>query len=395
MLVDAYAAAVAALVAVTSEPVRQTLVLEEQVRTGFGRHPDVEIYLSQPGLEMILGARVLAEFGDDPDRYADTRAREELLRYGSGYPGLRHETSHTGPASPQPGVADALYQQAFAALTASAGARAFYDRQRARGVTHRQALRALANRLVGILHGCLTHQCQYDENVARVRGQQGWLWVLPAVSVYAAFVIYPLTQTLWYSFYDWDGIGVARWVGLANYGKVLSDQRLRDSVLHSLVLIFFFTVLPIVFGLVTAALVADLRGRRAQMVLWVVLFLPQVIPLVGAALAWVWLYSSDGAVNQLLKAVGLGALARPWLADFATALPAVGLIGTWFATGLCTVLFTAGIQRVDPALLEAAALDGAGRVRRMVSVILPGLRREIVVAATVLTIAALASFDII
>lgn len=228
-----------------------------------------------------------------------------------------------------------------------------------------------------------------------LRGQQGWLWVLPAASVYAAFVVYPLTQTLRYSFYDWDGIGVARWVGLANYGKVLTDERLRDSVLHSLLLVFFFTVLPIVIGLIAAALIADLRGRRTQAVLRVVLFLPQVIPLVAAALAWSWLYSSDGAVNQLLRLAGLGALARPWLADFTTALPAVGLIGTWVATGLCTVLFTAGIQRVDPALLEAAAIDGAGRVRRIVSIILPGLRREIVVAATVLTIAALASFDIV
>jgi raffinose/stachyose/melibiose transport system permease protein len=228
-----------------------------------------------------------------------------------------------------------------------------------------------------------------------LRGQQGWLWVLPAVAAYAAFVVYPLSQTLRYSFYDWDGIGVARWVGLTNYAKVLSDERLRDSVAHSLLLIFFFTVLPIVFGLVAAALIADLRGPRVQVVLRVVLFLPQVIPLVGVALAWSWLYSSDGAANQLLRAVGLGALARPWLADFTTALPAVGLVGTWVATGLCTVLFTAGIQRVDPALLEAGALDGAGRTRRLVSIILPGLRREIVVAATVLTIAALASFDIV
>jgi len=228
-----------------------------------------------------------------------------------------------------------------------------------------------------------------------VSRQVGWWWVLPALAVYAAFVIYPLTQTVRYSFYDWDGIGPARWVGLANYERVLDDERLRDSVAHSLVLIVFFTVLPIVLGLVAAALVADLRRPGVQSLLRMTMFLPQVIPLAGAAIAWSWLYSSDGAVNEMLRAVGLGGLARPWLADFGTALPAVGLIGTWVATGLCTVLFTAGIQRLDPALLEAAALDGASRVRRLVSVTLPSLRREIVVAATVLTIAALASFDIV
>ena len=225
--------------------------------------------------------------------------------------------------------------------------------------------------------------------------QLGWWWVLPALGIYAAFVIYPLTQTVRYSFYDWDGIGPATWVGLDNYRRVVTDERLRDSVLHSLVLILFFTVLPILLGLVTAALVADLRRPGMQALMRVTMFLPQVIPLAGAAIAWSWLYSQDGAVNQLLRAIGLGAVARPWLADFGTALPAVGLIGTWVATGLCTVLFTAGMQRLDPGLLEAAALDGAGRIRRLVSIVLPSLQREIVVAATVLTIAALASFDIV
>ena len=165
-VVDAYAGAVAALVAVTTEMVHQTAILEEQVKAGFGRHPDVEIYLSQPGLGTILGARVLAEFGDDPDRYADTRARKN-------YSGMAPVTRASGTKrvvlarhARNQRLADALYQQALAALTGSPGARAFYDRQRARGATHHQALRALGNRLVGILHGCLTHQCHYDETVA-------------------------------------------------------------------------------------------------------------------------------------------------------------------------------------------------------------------------------------
>ncbi len=165
-VVDAYAGAVAALVAVTTEMVHQTAILEEQVKAGFGRHPDVEIYLSQPGLGTILGARVLAEFGDDPDRYADTRARKN-------YSGMAPVTRASGTRrvvlarhARNQRLADALYQQALAALTGSPGARAFYDRQRARGATHHQALRALGNRLVGILHGCLTHRCHYDETVA-------------------------------------------------------------------------------------------------------------------------------------------------------------------------------------------------------------------------------------
>jgi len=163
---DAYAAAVSALIAVTSEMVRQIAVLEEQVKAGFGRHPDAEIYLSQPGLGPILAARVLAEFGDDPHRYADARARKN-------YSGMSPITKASGTRrvvlaryARNRRLADALYQQAFAALTTSTGARAHYDRQRARGATHSQALRALANRLVGILHGCLTHHTHYDEDIA-------------------------------------------------------------------------------------------------------------------------------------------------------------------------------------------------------------------------------------
>jgi transposase len=165
-LVDAYGASVSALVPVIAELVRQTQVLEEQVSECFGRHPDAEIYLSQPGLGKVLAARVLAEFGDDPDRYADARARKN-------YSGMAPVTRASGTRrvvlarhARNRRVGDALYQQAFCALTSSPGARAYYDRQRARGATHHQALRALANRLVGILHGCLRRKINYDEQKA-------------------------------------------------------------------------------------------------------------------------------------------------------------------------------------------------------------------------------------
>ena len=165
-VVPAYAASTAALVAVLAELSRQVDVLAEQVSEGFGRHPDFEIYLSQPGLGEILGARVLAEFGDDPQRYNDSRARKN-------YSGMAPVTKTSGKSrvvlarhTRNRRLGDALYQQAFCALSASPGARAYYDEHRARGNTHHQALRALGNRLVGILHGCLRHHNEYDEQTA-------------------------------------------------------------------------------------------------------------------------------------------------------------------------------------------------------------------------------------
>jgi transposase len=165
-VVGAYTAAVRSLVAVIAELVTQTVVLRAEVETGFGRHPDAEIYLSQPGLGTVLGARVLAEFGDDPHRYADPKARKN-------YSGMAPITRASGTRrvvlaryARNRRLADALYHQAFTAIGVSPGAREYYDRQRARGATHHQALRALANRLVGILHGCLHHHSRYDETTA-------------------------------------------------------------------------------------------------------------------------------------------------------------------------------------------------------------------------------------
>lgn len=132
----------------------------------FRCHPDAEILLSQPGLGVVLAARVLGEFGDDPDRYADARARKN-------YSGMSPITKASGTKrvvlaryARNTRLADALTQQAFAALSNSPGARAYYDQHRAKGSTHHRALRAMGNRLVGILHGCLRHRTPYDETTA-------------------------------------------------------------------------------------------------------------------------------------------------------------------------------------------------------------------------------------
>jgi Transposase/Transposase IS116/IS110/IS902 family len=162
----AYAATVRAQVALIGALNTQITGMEAQVVAHFGRHPDAERYRSQPGLGDVLAARALAEFGDDPTRYARARNRKNYagtspITKASGKKRVvlaRHARNHR--------LADALHQQAFCALTASAGARAYYDTLRARGTGHHAALRQLANRLVGILHGCLTTGTRYNEQTA-------------------------------------------------------------------------------------------------------------------------------------------------------------------------------------------------------------------------------------
>src|SRR5690606_12236773 len=127
----------------------------------------------------------------------------------------------------------------------------------------------------------------------------------------------------------------------------------------------------------------------------VVLFLPQVVSSVVVGAIWVAIYAPQGVLNRFLAVLGLEAVTRSWLGDFAWALPAVGLIGTWMEIGLCLVLFLAGVSRIDPELYEAARLAGAGTVREFFAVTLPGLRAQIAVALTLPVVAALKSFDII
>ena len=165
-LTAAYAATVRSLIAVIATLNDQVAVLQGQVEAHFGQHPDAEIYLSQPGLGAITGARVLGEFGDDPHRYACAKARRNyaatspITRASGKKKIVAARFVHNGR------LIDALMIQAFAALRASPGARRFYDDLRARGIEHNDALRRLANRLVGILHGCLKTRTCYDEATA-------------------------------------------------------------------------------------------------------------------------------------------------------------------------------------------------------------------------------------
>ncbi|MFD1718246.1 carbohydrate ABC transporter permease [Georgenia deserti] len=225
-------------------------------------------------------------------------------------------------------------------------------------------------------------------------GATPYWFLLPAFVVYAAFLLYPLGRAVQISLYEWDGLSLATFVGLANYADVLTDAALRAAFGHALVLIVFFAVLPLGIGLVLAALLMRARVRGLAFFRTVV-FLPQVIAMVVVAVAWRQIYAPDGLLNTALRAVGLDALTRTWLGDFTLTLPAVGLIGTWVCTGLVTVLLMAGMARIPQDLYEAATLDGAGPVRTFLAITVPSVRPEIVVSLVLTIIAALKTFDLV
>jgi raffinose/stachyose/melibiose transport system permease protein len=221
-----------------------------------------------------------------------------------------------------------------------------------------------------------------------------YLYVAPALIVFACFMAVPLLHAIWLSFFEWDGLSVGTWVGLGNYSAVLTDPELRAPFVHSLVLIIFFSMLPIVLGMTLAAVMprAKLRGSGFMRT---AIFLPQVVAMVVVAIAWRDIYAPEGSVNDALSAVGLGSLTHAWLGEPAFALVAVGLVGTWVGTGLCMVLFLAGLSKVPRELYEAATLDGAGPVRQFLAVGLPALRGELAVAMTLTLVAALRTFDLV
>jgi hypothetical protein len=165
VVATAMGASVRSSAAVISAMVKEIASLAEELEAGFEMHPDAEVVRSLPGLGTTLGARVLGEFGDDPNRYATPKSRKN-------YAGTSPITKTSGTKrvvlarfARNHRLADAIYLWAFASLTASPGARAFYDARRAAGDTHHAALRSLGNRLVGILHGCLANGTFYDENI--------------------------------------------------------------------------------------------------------------------------------------------------------------------------------------------------------------------------------------
>lgn len=221
----------------------------------------------------------------------------------------------------------------------------------------------------------------------------GYFYLIPAALFSFTFVLWPLSQTLYLSFWKWNGLSQATWVGFDNYIKALSNNETYMALSHSLVFIFTFCVIPVTLGITFAAVFS--RQKFFGLAFFrTVVFLPQVIASVVIGVAWRWVYQDRGTLNQILGLVGFQS-DRAWLGDFFWALPAVGIIGSWVMTGLCMVLFLSGVGRIDQDLYDAVKVDGGGAFREFFSVTLPGLRPELTVATTITIIAALRTFDIV
>ena len=224
----------------------------------------------------------------------------------------------------------------------------------------------------------------------------GWLYLLPGMAIYLVFIFYPILETIRTSFYKWDGFSNNRtFIGLENYARLLVDGQFLKALLNNVTFIIFYSIIPILLGLVLASLLGrkplpGLTFFRAG------LFLPQILSMVVVGVTWRWVFNPTfGPLNMGLRAVGLDAMAKSWLGDFTWALPAVGSVGTWVQYGFCMVLFLAGMQRIPNDYYEAAELDGASEFRQLLHITLPSLRPELGVALITTIIAALRVFDLV
>jgi raffinose/stachyose/melibiose transport system permease protein len=230
----------------------------------------------------------------------------------------------------------------------------------------------------------------------RTRTSYG-LFLLPGVLAFLAVIVVPFLMNIGVSFTQWSGIGSPKWTGLANYHQLLDDSEFWASFRHSLFMVVAMAVVPTAIGLVLAAALFDYVGKhfgsRTAAVLRACFYLPQVLPIAVAGIVWSWILApDDGALNALLKAVGLGSWQQDWLGDPDVALYSVMGVMVWVQIGFPLVIFMAGLQRVDPQLYEAAELDGAGWWRRFWHITLQQIRPEIYVVLTWCTVAALKVF---
>lgn len=221
-----------------------------------------------------------------------------------------------------------------------------------------------------------------------------YFFVLPALILTVAFVVWPIAQSFDLSLYRWIGTGPRTYVGLANFATITQDDSYREAFGHNLIFVAGYTVFEVGIGFLIAAL---LNARLNLSVIFrTIFFIPVVIPTAVAALLWgMVLAPTLDPFSAFFKAVGLPFLAHAWLGDSDTVLYTVIAITVWKNVGVSMIVYLAAMQDIPNDLIEAASIDGAGVLRRLWSIDLPLLRPITAVLVTLSVIFAMRTFDVV
>ncbi|SLJ91323.1 carbohydrate ABC transporter permease [Arthrobacter sp. P2b] len=219
-----------------------------------------------------------------------------------------------------------------------------------------------------------------------------WWFVLPAAALYVFAVVYPSVRGSLFAFTNWDGISQdPKWVGLDQFARIWSDPNGLTSVKNTLLIAFAVTVVQNVAGLLIALAVNS--RIKSRDVLRVLIFAPVVITSIAVGFLWQNLFTPDGGINEALEAVGLGALRQNWLGDPDIAIWSIMVVVFWQFVGYSMVIFLAGLQGIPEEIIEAAAIDGAGPIRRFWAIVRPLLAPSITINVMLSLIGGLKLFD--
>lgn len=222
-----------------------------------------------------------------------------------------------------------------------------------------------------------------------------YLYLLPALAVLAVFAYWPFYLALRLALYSTDGLGLSEFVGMANFTEMLNDPVLWTSFGILAVFLFVSVPLQIVGPLLAAKLIVGLHSERAAYVYRVLLVLPMVVPAMVGILVWRQIYSSDGALNHLLDALGLAQYQQTWLGNPATVVAALILMGLPWAGGINLLIYLAGLMNIPPALRESMIVDGATPWRMFWALDLPLLKRQIQLVSILGVVGTIQSYEFI
>lgn len=223
-----------------------------------------------------------------------------------------------------------------------------------------------------------------------------WLYLLPGFVLLLVIVVVPLIFNVYLTFTKWRGVGEPDVIGLDNWLKLFTDDDFWTSFINSVWMIVAMVVVPTILGLVIAALLFDVVGRKfggkVGSFLRATYYLPQILPIAvaGIVIGWIFRPGDTGAMNQFLSIFGIPTV--DWLGQMPSALLVLMAVLVWVQIGYPVVVFMAALQRVDPELYEAAELDGANWLQRFTAITMSIIRPEIFVVTLTCTIAALKVF---
>ena len=228
----------------------------------------------------------------------------------------------------------------------------------------------------------------------RVRGRRSQfplIFLVPAVVLLVAFHFAPDVEGIYYSFTNWDGLTPAKWIGLQNFHKLLTDSETSNALLNTLEVAFLFLILVNALGLGLA--VGLHRAVKTRNALRALFYAPAIVSPLAVGLTWQYILTSNGALNQILGGLGLSSWERPWLADPTTAIWTVLAVLVWQYSGLAMIIYLAGLQGISNDLYEAAALDGASVFAQFRRISLPLLAPSVTICSTVTLVLGLRVFD--